>query len=199
MATDQNVVAALNTKTGEINWRRILENEDRGFIQFFELIPDTDSANIAVIVTGTTVKLVRGWNCKTGNLAWEWTFNQQSTLDNKTEHWFISRSTLFYAALNKESSALEIASHDIRSGAIQSDKTVAIKSNGHGSCHFSKAYLICSSRGNVEATNIINGQTTTVAASSLSPRLLQVNLKFFILMLAKFSPVHLLSGHLIRY
>lgn len=174
VATEQNVLAALSIKTGDILWRRILENGERGQIQFFQLTPDTDAGNLALTVTGTTIKLVRGWNCKTGNIAWEWMANQQATGVDQTEHWFLSRSFLIYAVLNRESSNLEITAYDIRSGEIQTERKLAVKSNGHGSCHFSKDFLICSARGNVESINIVSGTAKTVAESSSSPRLFQV-------------------------
>lgn len=181
VGTEQNVLAAINTRVGSIEWRRIFEKGDRGTIQFVGQLPSEsynarNAQKIAVTVTGTTLSLVRGWNLKTGDLAWEWTFNNPNAAKPKTEHWFLTESLLFRVVMAHGSSSLDVTSYDVRTGIVDTDKNVAIQSN---ECQFSKTFVICLSNGKVVATNIVSGESKIVAESSSAPRVLQVNRAIF--------------------
>lgn len=76
VATEQNVVAALSLKSGDIIWRQILEPEENGSI--FLLSVDKE----VLTVSGKSSPLVRGWNLEHGHLLWEWgvsSFNEFSS------------------------------------------------------------------------------------------------------------------------
>jgi len=66
VATEENVIAALSFKTGEILWRQILERDAQGVVQLMHV--DVEM----VTVTGSSPYKVRGWNTNNGNLLYEW-------------------------------------------------------------------------------------------------------------------------------
>lgn len=66
VATNQNVVAALSLKSGDILWRQILEQGKEGTIQLLYV------DNEIVTVSGTRSPVVRGWDLENGHALFEW-------------------------------------------------------------------------------------------------------------------------------
>ena len=62
--TEQNVLAALNTRTGQIVWRKVFE-PDNGIIYKLVL-----SGNSLLTISGPS-KIVRAWDSAKGNFLWE--------------------------------------------------------------------------------------------------------------------------------
>lgn len=136
VATESNVVAALNLKTGElfsvfyclfcgyvcmfsftltcfsgnILWRQILEREPLGKILY--LSPSSSSE--AIIVSGGSKPLVRSFDSINGALGWEWPLPGELNLD--TVIWAVSTDKLYAVSVNN---GLEFVVHQfsLRSGA----------------------------------------------------------------------------------
>lgn len=175
VGTKENVIAALNVDDGEIVWRRVLETGDRGSIQFLQsLSDDLASANsirvsgrqepdrLMLTVTGTSFVLVRAWNTRTGNLAWEW--NIQSTENNKS-HWFISSSTLYQVQPNWVTATAEVTAYNVRTGQVESTvRKVATGSSQN--CDFVQSFLVCTSAGEVVATDLVSGNKKVIGKST---------------------------------
>ncbi|XP_048477544.1 ER membrane protein complex subunit 1 isoform X3 [Plutella xylostella] len=69
VATEENVIAALNLKTGEVLWRHVLETASRGNIQMLHV---SDKRPTFITVSGNTSPyVVRKWSSNTGILLWE--------------------------------------------------------------------------------------------------------------------------------
>lgn len=66
IATEQNVLAALSLKTGDIIWRQTLESDENGNIKFLSVDKEI------LTVSGVNSPLVRGWELEHGYLMWEW-------------------------------------------------------------------------------------------------------------------------------
>lgn len=163
VATEQNVLAALNIRTGQIQWRRVLEVEERGKIQFFDLYPESNSARYAITVTGTSLILVRSWDLRTGNLGREWTMNNPHAALNRRQHWYSSGTVLYHAILQPESSQMEVVSYDLESGDVLKTRSGPVHANEN--CHFAKNVLICTHDGKAVVTNIIDGKAQALVGS----------------------------------
>uniref|UniRef100_A0A0K8T908 ER membrane protein complex subunit 1 n=1 Tax=Lygus hesperus TaxID=30085 RepID=A0A0K8T908_LYGHE len=66
VATENNIVAAINAKNGNIIWRHLLESGEEGIIQTLYV------GNEVVTVSGSGPFMVRGWNKSSGLQLYEW-------------------------------------------------------------------------------------------------------------------------------
>ncbi|CAG9579588.1 unnamed protein product [Danaus chrysippus] len=71
VATEENVLAALHLKTGEIVWRHVFESDSSGNIRLLHV------GDKITTVTGDNPYLVRGWDSATGVLMSEWSLTMQ--------------------------------------------------------------------------------------------------------------------------
>lgn len=187
VGTEENVIAALNVDNGDIIWRRVLENGDRGLIQYLQFLSEdsfnTNSLRVSgrqepdrfmVTVTGNTFTLVRVWNIRTGNLAWEWNIQIPKT----KSHWFSTPSTLYH--MHFKSSNIEITAYDIKTGQIETPtRQISIDSTDSHNCDFVQSFFICSISGKVTAMDLLTGSKKTVAESSTPYKVVNVSLKPF--------------------
>lgn len=67
VATEENVIACLSTRTGSIIWRQVLENGDAGII-------DAMSEDGDLITISGGGQFIRSWDPNTGVLLWETSF-----------------------------------------------------------------------------------------------------------------------------
>ncbi|KAK6629962.1 hypothetical protein RUM43_003783 [Polyplax serrata] len=93
VASEQNVLAALSLKTGDIIWRQILESDDNGTIKLLSIDKEI------LTISGTNSPLVRGWDMEHGYLLWEWGLNPYSELTN----WIFLRQKLIQIDFNASS------------------------------------------------------------------------------------------------
>ncbi|XP_064481950.1 ER membrane protein complex subunit 1-like [Ornithodoros turicata] len=63
VATEKNVVAAINTRTGSLSWRQVIEKGGQ--------VSAMSSTGELVTVSGDDVFFIRGWDFATGVLNWE--------------------------------------------------------------------------------------------------------------------------------
>ncbi|OXU30919.1 hypothetical protein TSAR_001886 [Trichomalopsis sarcophagae] len=87
VATEENVIAALNIKTGQILWRRVLEKGYAGRIRAMENTMDGE----LISVNGGVPAIVRYWNSATGHIINEWTLADQNP--DRIDSPFISYTT----------------------------------------------------------------------------------------------------------
>ncbi|XP_049962865.1 ER membrane protein complex subunit 1 isoform X2 [Schistocerca serialis cubense] len=92
VATEENVVAALNSKSGQILWRQVLEKGGQGDIHFLGV-----DGSAVVTVSGDKVLTLRGWDQNAGYLLWEWPLPLQLSLDRlKVSKWFVNSGNLYH-------------------------------------------------------------------------------------------------------
>lgn len=187
VGTEENVIAALNVDNGDIVWRRVLEKDDRGSIQFLQSLNDDSIASnslrvsgrqepdrFAVAVTGTTYVLVRIWNIRTGNLGWEWSF--QPSASNDKAHWFATSSTLYHAQPNWDTSSIEVTAYNIKTGQIEATpRRIPIGSSHKQNCDFVQSFLVCFNAGEVVATDLIVATKKVVAKSESKQKVVNVS------------------------
>nr|CAD7259238.1 unnamed protein product [Timema shepardi] len=137
LATEENVVAALNLKSGDILWRHVLEKGSEGVIRFLSV--DTD----VVTVSGDKdTLLVRGWDPSGGILQWEWPLPKT---DHRVEdtHWYMSGSKL-YQVIPVALSHVEVTVYNVGTGGKISAHSVPAKWIADTSkCILTTSYLAC--------------------------------------------------------
>nr|CAD7589368.1 unnamed protein product [Timema genevievae] len=137
LATEENVVAALNLKSGDILWRHVLEKGSEGVIRFLSV--DTD----VVTVSGNKdTLLVRGWDPSGGILQWEWPLPKT---DHRVEdtHWYMSGSKL-YQVTPVALSHVEVTAYNVGTGGKISAHSVPAKWIADTSkCILTTSYLAC--------------------------------------------------------
>lgn len=134
IVTEENVLAALSSKNGDILWRRVLETEDsRGEVKF--LYVTRDSKNIAspnsegdpfgiITVSGHNPILFRGWDITNGNLAWEWSITPTS--ENAENSQFFFKETNIYHVLPVWNSHIELTEYHASTGQQRTATTSKI-------------------------------------------------------------------------
>lgn len=182
VSTEENVVAALSADTGSIVWRQVLERGDRGAIKYLHLINDEstnansvrlnnkrDDDGSLITVTGTSLILVRGWNVRTGNLAWEWIITPKSLVDS---HWFYEKSILYHVLTSWETSSAEVFEYNARTGhLVQSTaKRIPLRSSQATKCDFIKSYLVCSGDNEITSIDLRTGTTTSLSKTAVRHR-----------------------------
>ncbi|KAE8738070.1 hypothetical protein FOCC_FOCC016445 [Frankliniella occidentalis] len=109
VATELNVVAALNLKTGNILWRHVLERD--GKIEYMSMT----SSGEAIIVSQGIKSLVRAFDPVTGTLSWEWTV--PSSLPVNRVLWAVSTDKLYAVTLN-DGVGFAVQQFNMRTGAL---------------------------------------------------------------------------------
>lgn len=124
VVTEENVLAALSSKSGDILWRKVLETDDaRGDVKFMHVTKD--SKNVVsqtsegdpfgiITVSGNNPVLFRGWDITTGNLAWEWSLTPISENSEASQYFF--KDNNIYHVLPVWNSHLEITEYHASSG-----------------------------------------------------------------------------------
>lgn len=124
--TEENVLAALSSKNGDILWRRILESDDsRGEIKFLHVTKDSRSVarggddgsdSFGVItVSGNNPVLFRGWDINTGNLGFEWSLTPTQAAESTDSQYFF-KGTNIYHILPVWNSHIELSEYHASSG-----------------------------------------------------------------------------------
>lgn len=173
------MLASLNAETGNIVWRQVQENNERGEIHLLAaIIEDSndqsstevrrriDDTSILFTVSGTDFVFGRGWNLKTGNLAYEWTISQGNDQGNQQNevYWFYDQLTL-YSVLPTWGSRLEVTGYNVKTGYQELTKEIAISGIQKKDCEFSKTFLICQIGNQVQLLNLKNGDKNTIAST----------------------------------
>uniref|UniRef100_A0A1B6HQY6 EMC1 first beta-propeller domain-containing protein n=1 Tax=Homalodisca liturata TaxID=320908 RepID=A0A1B6HQY6_9HEMI len=105
VATEENVIAGLSTKTGEILWRQILEKNSHGTVQLMHV--DVEM----VTVTGSGPYTVRGWNINLGNMLYEWSI---TTVRLRNVKWAVHQGKLYMVNIGAQEA--EVSVYNVRVG-----------------------------------------------------------------------------------
>ncbi len=174
MATDENVLAAISNKNGDILWRKVFETEEsRGDIKFLHFTKDTrhlvsehqDPFDI-VTVSGHNPIIFRGWESTHGNLAWEW--SMIPTSENVENSKFFLKDSEIYHVLPVWNSHIELTGYHASTGHQSKPATSKITAGwiSEERCVLSTQYFACvvkeqlivldllAEQNNVRATNL---------------------------------------------
>ncbi|XP_068622538.1 ER membrane protein complex subunit 1 [Battus philenor] len=109
VATEENVLAALHLKTGQVVWRHVFESTSTGNIQLLHV------SDKVVTVTGSNPYLVRGWDSSTGILLWEWSLTLQDNDRAEFSEWWVQQGLLVHM-LPVFNSHIEVTMYNLLTG-----------------------------------------------------------------------------------
>ncbi|XP_012260554.2 ER membrane protein complex subunit 1 isoform X1 [Athalia rosae] len=139
VATEENVVAALNLKSGQILWRRVLEQGCAGRVRIMGGVADGD----LVTVSGGVPAIVRAWDLASGHIRNEWTLAEQNPERIEDVMWHIKYGTLHHI-LPIYHSGVEVTSYDSKTGEkLKTRKVSAPFINEDTMCVLAAPYLAC--------------------------------------------------------
>lgn len=159
VTTEENVLAALNTKTGDLLWRKVLEKGDRGSIRLLHIPnnwerPATEEELITV--SGSSPALVRGWNARTGNIEWEWTLTPTTPLAATNAIWFYDTLYLYHV-VPVFGSHIELTAYFASTGQQVKSTTTRIAAAWitQESCVLASTVYACAVKGQVIGIDLI--------------------------------------------
>ncbi|XP_020295195.1 ER membrane protein complex subunit 1 isoform X2 [Pseudomyrmex gracilis] len=139
VATEENVIAALNLKSGQILWRRVLEKGYGGRIRTLGGVADGD----LISVSGGVPAIVRAWDLATGHILNEWPIAEQNTDRIKDVKWHIKDGTVHHI-LPIYNSGIEVTSYDSKTGEkLKSRRVSAPFISQETECVLAAPYLAC--------------------------------------------------------
>ncbi|XP_046465087.1 ER membrane protein complex subunit 1 isoform X1 [Neodiprion pinetum] len=162
VATEENVVAALNLKSGQILWRRVLEQGCAGHVRALGGVSDGD----LITVSGGVPAIVRAWDLATGHILNEWPLAEQNPerLDSplisfnttglydperiEDVMWHIKDGTLHHILPTYNGDAhkteVEVTSYDSKTGEkLKSRKIDAAFISKESTCVLAVPYIAC--------------------------------------------------------
>ncbi|XP_012231716.1 ER membrane protein complex subunit 1 isoform X2 [Linepithema humile] len=139
VATEENVIAALNLKSGQILWRRVLEKGYGGRIRTLGGVADGD----LISVSGGVPAIVRAWDLATGHILNEWPIAEPNTDRIKDVKWHIKDGTLHHI-LPIYNSGVEVTSYDTKTGEkLKTRRVSAPFISQETECVLAAPYLAC--------------------------------------------------------
>ncbi|CAL1684437.1 unnamed protein product [Lasius platythorax] len=139
VATEENVIAALNLNSGQILWRRVLEKGYGGHIRTLGGVADGD----LISVSGGVPAIVRAWDLATGHILNEWPIAEQNTDRIKDVKWHIKDGTLHHI-LPIYNSGVEVTSYDSKTGEkLKTRRVSAPFISQETECVLAAPYLAC--------------------------------------------------------
>ncbi|EDV92916.1 GH19025 [Drosophila grimshawi] len=178
LTTQEQVVASLCPKTGQIIWRQVLEQRARGDIKMLQVSgfadgsSDTAAAPMGshlgfdmLTVQGHAPALVRGWNTNIGTIEWEWSIMPLHTERAQDAVWFYSNSILYHV-VPAWRSHIEVTAYFSTSGHTtgSTSKIMAawIKPE---SCLLSGSYFVCLDGKQLISLDLVAKSTQVIATS----------------------------------
>ncbi|XP_066599406.1 ER membrane protein complex subunit 1 isoform X2 [Prorops nasuta] len=139
VATEENVIAALNLKSGQILWRRVLEKGYAGKIHALGGIAEGD----LITVSGGVPTIVRAWDLATGHILHEWPIAEHNLGRLEDVRWHIKDGTLHHI-LPIYDSGVEVTSYDSKTGEKLTTKKVSAPFISQGTeCVLAAPFLAC--------------------------------------------------------
>ncbi|XP_011702043.1 PREDICTED: ER membrane protein complex subunit 1 isoform X2 [Wasmannia auropunctata] len=139
VATEENVIAALNLKSGQILWRRVLEKGYGGHIRTLGGVADGD----LISVSGGVPAIVRAWDLATGHIINEWPIAEPNSDRIKDVKWHIKDGTLHHI-LPIYNSGVEVTSYDSKTGEkLKTRRVSAPFITRETECVLAAPYLAC--------------------------------------------------------
>ncbi|KAG5679078.1 hypothetical protein PVAND_008673 [Polypedilum vanderplanki] len=152
IATDENVLAAISSKNGDILWRKVFEKENtRGEIKFLHVTKNSKSVTSyneqnpfdVITVNGYNPILFRGWDMNNGNLIWEWAITPTTT--NPEESMFFFNEFNIYHVLPVWNSHIEVTEYHASTGQPTKSTSSMISAGwiNKDRCVLSSQYFAC--------------------------------------------------------
>lgn len=173
VATEQNVLAALNVRTGDILWRKIMEKDIRGSIQYLH-VTQTDknelthsgefNDNDIITVSGTNPAMVRGWNPNTGHIIWEWSLTPNTPANGDNALWIYQESILYHV-VPVYGSHIEVTGYYATTGQNVKSTTSRISAPWivQGNCILADAYFACTVGSQLVGVNVLAENSVLIA------------------------------------
>lgn len=178
MATDENVLAAISSKSGEILWRKIFETDDtRGEIKFLYVTRNgktishsTEQSPFDIItVNGNNPFFFRGWNMINGNLQWEWSIT--ATSPNPESSQFFFNDYNIYHVLPVWNSHIELTEYHASTGQQTKATTTSISAGwiSKEKCVLSGQYFACIVKAQLLVIDLLADQNNLRTKAIESP------------------------------
>ena len=118
----------MSSKDGEILWRKVLETEgSRGEIKLLHVITDLSAKSVSsgdnfgiITVSGSSPVLIRGWDTRTGNLAFEWSL---TPLTENSDSLYFFKDSKIYHVVPVWKSHIELTEYHASTGQQDSSTT----------------------------------------------------------------------------
>uniref|UniRef100_A0A2A4K944 ER membrane protein complex subunit 1 n=1 Tax=Heliothis virescens TaxID=7102 RepID=A0A2A4K944_HELVI len=160
VATEENVLAALNLKTGQVVWRHVFESTSTGNIQLLHV------SDKVVTVTGSNPYLVRGWDSSTGVLIWEWSLTLQNDEQADFSEWWVQNNMLVHM-LPMFGSHIEVSMYHLMTGQNRGSTSKLPAPWANDGCVLTPPYYTCVS-GEVGSQQILSLDVTSNAVQLIS-------------------------------
>ncbi|XP_013142194.1 PREDICTED: ER membrane protein complex subunit 1 [Papilio polytes] len=160
VATEENVLAALHLKTGELVWRHVFESASTGNIQLLHV------SDKVVTVTGSNPYLVRGWDSTTGILLWEWSMTLQDDDRADFSEWWVHQGLLVHM-LPVFNSHVEVTMYNLMTGQNRGASSKLPAAWVNDGCVLSPPYYSCIS-GNMGAQRLLSIDVTSKTVQLIS-------------------------------
>lgn len=187
VVTEENVLAALSSRNGEILWRRVLEtDESRGEVKFLYVTRDSRNVMIqtndgdpfgVITVSGSNPVLFRGWDITNGNLAWEWSITPTS--ENLEDSQYFFKDANIYHVVPVWNSHIEVTEYQASTGQQSSATTSKITAGWitKDKCVLSAGSFVCLVKDQLLVLDLLaqqnNVRTKAVEASSSGIKLIR--------------------------
>lgn len=173
VATEQNVLAALGVRGGDILWRKVMERDSRGNIQYLHVVQSDKNEltrsgeardNDVITVSGTSTAIVRGWNPSTGNINWEWSLTPNSPTSSENSLWHY-RDSILYHIVPVFGSHIEVTGYYASSGQNVKSTTTRISAPWvtQGHCILAAPYIACTVGSQLVGVNLLAENSVLVA------------------------------------
>ncbi|XP_075213432.1 ER membrane protein complex subunit 1 isoform X2 [Lycorma delicatula] len=138
VATEENVIAALFLKSGDIAWRHVLERGSSGQLQLMQV--DTD----VITVSGNGPFIVRGWNPSSGYLHYEWLILSEKSQKQTETLWTYHQGKLYQVSLKEVTAGkAEVTTYNVRSGTQLFNYSFRIPDVKNKVCRLVGLTLVC--------------------------------------------------------
>lgn len=182
-------MAALNTKTGEILWRKVFEKNDRGDIKLLHVQSDPNKINRPnaddgiITVSGSNPALVRGWDAKTGNIEWEWSLTPTSVTNLEHTIWFYD-NLYIYHVVPVYGAHIELTAYYASTGqqVKQTSTKIAAAWINKNACVLAAPYFTCVVKNQIISIDLTSDANELLTKaldrdySGQTPTLLRVNI-----------------------
>ncbi|CAB3376133.1 Hypothetical predicted protein [Cloeon dipterum] len=146
VATEQNVLAALHPKSGNILWQQVLEKD--------ESVQHMHVGKELVSVSGGPRVHVRAWDKTNGLLAWEWSLSQQQSARAR---WAVDKGRLYHVV--PLDGQLEVSAFSLESGFDLGSRRLAAPWTAGGAydCVLVGATVVCVTQHSFYWTSLADG------------------------------------------
>lgn len=107
VATEENAIASIYLKNGQIQWRQLMENPEQQQIQFMQV----ENSDIYTVSGDEKCWFVRNWDAGSGTLLSEWTLHTEKAANS---FWLLKKS--FYHIIAVKNSHIEMTKYGVATG-----------------------------------------------------------------------------------